>query len=96
MKRKIRPYAGPDGTSWGVEVESPSSSNAVVVFHHPNGQTARLDRYAWYQEAGTKANDVTSRLNTTDVLDRLKDQDLRLLFRRSMPINTKWPRYVVS
>ena len=96
MKRKIRPYAGPDGTAWGVEVQSPSSSNAMVVFHHPNGKTARLDRYAWYQEAGTRANDVTARLNPTDVLDQLQDEDLKLLFRRSMPINTRWPRYVVS
>jgi len=96
MKRKIRPYAGPDGTPWGVEVQSPSSSNAIVVFHHPNGKTARLDRYAWYQEDGARANDVTARLNPTDVLDHLQDEDLRLLFRRSMPINTRWPRYVVS
>jgi len=96
MKRKIRPYAGPDGTPWGVEVQSPSSSNAIVVFHHPNGKTARLDRYAWYQEDGARANDVTARLNPTDVLDHLQDEDLRLLFRRSMPINTRWPKYVVS
>lgn len=96
MKRKIRPYSGPDGTAWGVEVQSPSSSNAIVVFHHPNGKTARLDRYAWYQEDGTRANDVTARLNPTAVLDQLQDEDLKLLFRRSMPINTRWPKYVVS
>ena len=96
MKRKIRPYSGPDGTAWGVEVQSPSSSNAIVVFHHPNGMTARLDRYAWYQEGGTRANDVTARLNPTDVLDQFQDEDLKLLFRRSMPINTRWPKYVVS
>jgi hypothetical protein len=77
-------------------VQSPSSSNAVVVFHHPNGRTARLDRYAWYQENGTRANDVTARLNPSVVLDRLRDEDLKLLFRRSMPINTRWPRYLVS
>jgi hypothetical protein len=96
MKRKIRPYKGPDGTAWGVEVQSPSSSNAIVVFHHPNGRTSRLDRYAWYQEDGATANDVTARLDTTGLLDRLDEKDLNLLFRRSMPINTRWPRYVAS
>lgn len=96
MKRKIKPFHGPDGTSWGVEVQSPSSSSALVVFHHPNGRTARLDRYSWYQEDGAIANDVTARLNPNELLGRLGDDQLRLLFRRSMPINTRWPRYVVS
>ncbi len=96
MKRKIRPYVGPDGTAWGVEVQSPSSSNAIVVFHHPNGKTARLDRYAWYQEDGARANDVTARLDTRELLEQLREEDLARLFRRSMPISTRWPRYVVS
>lgn len=92
----MKPFLGSDGTAWGVEVQSPSSSNAMVVFHHPNGRTARLDRYAWYQERGPKANDVTERLDPKQLLDRLNDSEIARLFRRSMPINTGWPRYVVS
>ena len=95
-KKKMKPFQGPDGTAWGVEVQAPSSSNAMVVFHHPNGNTARLDRYAWYQEEGPKANDVTARLDPKQLLERLSDDHISRLFRRSMPINTRWPRYVVS
>ncbi len=92
----MKPFYGPDGTAWGVEVQAPSSSNAMVVFHHPNGSTARLNRYAWYQEVGAQAHDVTARLDPKRLLERLGDADLARLFRRSMPINTRWPRYVVS
>jgi hypothetical protein len=96
MSAKMRSFHGPDGTVWGVEVQSPSSSSALVIFHHPNGHTARLDRYAWYQESGPTANDVTARLNPTGVLDSLREERLAQLFRRSMPISTPRPRYVVS
>jgi len=92
----MKPFSGPDGTLWGVEVQAPSSSSAMIVFHHPNGSTARLNRYAWYQEAGAKANDVTARLDPKELLAQLGDSDFAKLFRRSMPINTRWPRYVVS
>jgi hypothetical protein len=95
-KNGMKPFQGPDGTAWGVEVQSPSSSNAMVVFHHPNGTTARLDRYAWYQEEGPQANDVTARLDPRQLLAHLSDGVIARLFRRSMPINTRWPRYVVS
>ena len=36
-------YTAPDGTTWGVTVQSPGSSNAMVVFRHPDGRTSRLD-----------------------------------------------------
>lgn len=92
----MKGFTAPDGTVWGVEVQSPSSSNAVIVFHHPNGTTARLDRYAWYQEEGPKANDVTARLDPKQLLEQLSDDIIARLFRRSMPINTRLPRYLVS
>jgi hypothetical protein len=92
----MKPFQGPDDTAWGVEVQAPSSSNAMVVFHHPNGTTARLDRYAWYQEEGPAANDVTARLDPGQLLERLSDNVIARLFRRSMPISTRQPRYVVS
>ena len=45
---RMRAFTAPDSTTWGVEVQNPGASNAVVLFRHPNGQTGRLDRYAWY------------------------------------------------
>lgn len=84
-------FTGPDGTSWSVEVTNPGASNAMVVFRHPNGRTARLDRYAWYITRGAEAQDVTARLDRKAVLQSLTEADLRRLFRRSMPISTVRP-----
>ena len=61
MARQIRPFTGPDGTNWGVEVQVPGASNAMIVFHHPGGKTARLDRYAWDIWSGPESRSVTSR-----------------------------------
>jgi len=41
---KLRSYRSADGTLWGVDVDLPGSSNAIVRFRHPNGRTARLSR----------------------------------------------------
>ena len=55
MADDIREFVGPDGTRWGVQVKVPGTSNAMIVFHHPGGKTARLDRYAWHQCPGPEA-----------------------------------------
>src|SRR5262252_3309778 len=65
---RMRAFTGPDNTTWGVEVQNPGASNAVVVFRHPDGQTARLDRYAWYITRGSESQNVTGRLNKHAVL----------------------------
>ena len=83
----MRAFRSPDGTNWGVEVQTPGSSNAMVVFHHPDGRTASRDRYAWYLARGPEANDVTGRLTPKTVLDALGEPDIARLFRRSMPIS---------
>ena len=83
----MRVFQSSDGVRWGVQVQSPGASNAMLVFHHPNGLTARLDRYAWVQLDQPEASDVTARLNPTKVLDALADRDLTRLFRRSMRIS---------
>jgi hypothetical protein len=83
-----RTFTGPDGTTWRVEVTSPGSSNAMVVFRHPDGRTAQLNRYAWYITRGAEAHDVTARLDKRAVLDSLGDADIQRLFRRSMPVST--------
>ena len=84
----MRAFTGPDSTMWGVEVQNPGASNAVVVFRHPDRQTTRLDRYAWYITHGSESQNVTGRLNKRAVLDSLADADLQRLFRRSMPVST--------
>lgn len=84
----MRAFNGPDGTTWGVEVQNPGASNAVVLFRHPDGDTTRLDRYAWYITGGAESQNVTGRLNRRAVLDSLADADIQRLFRRSMPVST--------
>jgi hypothetical protein len=83
----MRVFLSPDRTRWGVEVQSPGASNAMLVFHHPNGRTARLDRYAWVQLDQAEASDVTARVDPAKVLGALTDSDLTPLFRRSMRIS---------
>jgi len=83
---KMRPFQGPDGTSWGVEVKLPGASNAMVVFHHPAGKTSQYDRYAWLNWSGPESRSVTSRVSSEKVLEKLNDENLAGLFRRSFPI----------
>ncbi len=84
---KMKPFRGPDGTSWGVEVKLPGASNAMVVFHHPAGGTARNDRYAWVNWSGPESRSVTSRVSAEKVLEKLNDENLTELFKRSFPIS---------
>lgn len=92
MAKKIRPFRGPDGTNWGVEVQVPGASNAMIVFHHPGGKTARLERYAWDIWSGPESRSVTSRVTVDKVMDSLTDDKLALLFRRSMPVSNNLTR----
>ncbi len=87
MAEDIREFVGPDGTRWGMQVQVPGSSNAMVVFHHPGGRTARLDRYAWHQWHGPEARSVTGSLRKDAVMKVLTADVVSLLFRRSMPIS---------
>src|SRR3712207_2361852 len=87
----LRDFRSPDGIPWRVAVRAPGSSNAMVVFHHPDGRTSRNDRYAWHVTHGPEARDVVARLDPADVLDSLTERDLVLLYRRSMPIFTSIP-----
>jgi len=82
-----RTWRSPDGILWVVDVDLPGSSNAMVLFYHPGGKTARMDRYAWYISAGPEARSVTSRLPKKKVLESLTDEDLGRLYRRSMKIS---------
>ena len=83
----MKPFTGPDGTEWKVEAALPGSSNVMIVFRHPNGDSARLDRYNWYISKGPEARSVTSRLSTKQVLEQLDEAALQMLFSRSMPVS---------
>ncbi len=87
----MKTYRSADGTTWNVIVESPGSSNAMVVFRHPDGQSSRLDRYNWYISNGSESRSVTSRLVPEKVLERLNATEIAALFRRSMPVSRPDP-----
>ncbi|HVZ79008.1 MAG TPA: hypothetical protein VG818_13580, partial [Gemmatimonadaceae bacterium] len=84
-------YRAPDGTEYRVEVTNPAASNAIVVFRHPDGLSARKDRYNWYISHGPEARSVTSRLNPGLVAQSLDQATLHRLFQRSMPVSRPDP-----
>jgi len=92
----MRVFQSPDRTLWAVDVKVPSHSSAMVVFKHPAGETSRGDRYAWANVRAPQAQDPRARLRAADVLAALTDREIAMLFRRSMPVTTEWPSYVVS
>jgi hypothetical protein len=59
----------------------------MIVFHHPGGKTARLDRYAWDIWTGPESRSVTSRVSSEKVMQAMTDEKLALLFRRSMLVS---------
>lgn len=83
----MRVFQSPEGVRWAVEVAVPGFSNAMVIFHHPDGRTARMDRYNWYYAHSPEAKNVTARLDPQRVLDSITDEQLAVLFRRSMLIS---------
>ena len=90
----MREIVAPDGVRWRVEVRMPGASNAMLVFHHPSGRTSSLNRYAWYLWSGAEARDVTGRLTAKQIFEHVSDEELTMLFRRSMPISTPVPQAV--
>ena len=87
----MKTYTAPDGTTWGVTIQVPGSSRAVIVFRHPGGTRARLDRYNWVISQGPEARSVTSRLDPERVLDSLHAAEITRLFARSMPVSRQDP-----
>jgi hypothetical protein len=87
----MKTWRSPDGVDWLVDVDLAGSSNAMVIFRHPNGGSARLDRYNWYLSNGPEARSVTSHLSKSKVLESLDDQALARLYRRSMRISRPDP-----
>ena len=88
-----RAFTAPDGTTWGVEVRTPSASNAMIVFVHPDPQSSMRNRYAWWLSAGPESRDVQARMTPKHVMSSLTDTDIAALFKRSMPISSQVPRW---
>ena len=57
----------------------------MLVYQHPDGQSSKLDRYAWINSATT--TDPRESLTSKDVMDRLTDEEVARLFRRSMMVS---------
>jgi hypothetical protein len=87
----MKTYTAPDGTTWGVSIQVPGSSKAMIVFRHPDGITTRKDRYNWVISAGPEARSVTSRLDPDRVLDSLHAAEIARLFARSMRVSRADP-----
>ncbi len=91
MKSGIRSMTASDGTVWTVGIQSPGSSNAMIMFRHPDGRSSRLDRYNWVITHGAESRSVTSRLVPEQVLDSLDDTTIARLFARSMSVSRPDP-----
>jgi hypothetical protein len=85
-KKNRTTFRAPDGTVWGVEITLPGSSNAMILFRHPDGGSSRKDRYNWVLSTGPEARSVTSRLEPARVLEGLDQDEIGVLFRRSMKV----------
>ena len=83
----MKTYRAPDGVEWKVQVTLPGSSNAMVLFRHPDADSSRLDRYNWFLSTGPEARSVTSRLSPAAVLEKLDQATLARLFFRSMAVS---------
>lgn len=92
----MKTWRSPDGIEWAIDVDLPGSSNAMVIFRHPTGASARMDRYNWYISNGPEARSVTSRLQKSKVLEALTDDELARLYRRSMRISRPDPLLPVA
>jgi len=90
MKSK-KTYTAPDGVTWNVSVQAPGSSNAMILFRHPDGATSRLDRYNWIISRGPESRSVTARLDPKKVLEGLDAGTIMRLFHRSMPVSRRDP-----
>ena len=89
--KNAKSYTAPDGTTWGVTIQSPGSSNAMIMFRHPHGGSSRLDRYNWVITQGPESRSVTSRLIPEKVLEQLDAGTIMRLFQRSMPVSRQDP-----
>ncbi|HEY0995156.1 MAG TPA: hypothetical protein VGD77_04130 [Gemmatimonadaceae bacterium] len=84
-------YRDSNGVNWAFQVTLPGSSNAMIIFRHPDGQASGSDRYNWIISQGPEARSVTSRLDPEKVRKQLTEAQVRKLFERSMPVSRREP-----
>jgi hypothetical protein len=84
----MREYRAADGTTWGVDAQLPGASNVLVLFHHPDGRTARKDRYAWLNWQGSEASNVQTRVDEKAARAALDARTVEALFVRSMLVGS--------
>ena len=82
----MRAFTSPDGVRWNVEARAPGASNVMLVFHYPDASSAGRNRYAWLNWEGAEARNVTARLDRKKIIETLGEDEMALLFRRSIPI----------
>ncbi len=85
--KSSKTFRAPDGIDWKVDAVLPGSSNAMILFRHPNRNSSSADRYNWFISRGPEARSVTSRLSPERVLEQLDDASIERLFARSMPVS---------
>lgn len=83
----MKTFRSADGVEWMVHAVLPGSSNVMILFRHPDGENARLDRYNWFISRGPEARSVTSRLSPERVMEQLDDATVARLFARAMPVS---------
>jgi hypothetical protein len=83
----MKTFRSSDGVHWRVDAVLPGSSNVMILFRHPDGDNARLDRYNWFISRGPESRSVTSRLSPERVMEKLDDAMIARLFARSMPVS---------
>ena len=82
-------YRDSNGVTWALRVTLPGSSNAMVIFRHPDGQASGKDRYNWIISQGPEARSVTSRLDPEKLRKQLTEAQVQRLFERSMPVSRR-------
>lgn len=90
---EMKSFRAADGTNWGVQVQLPGYSSAIIVFHHPDGRTARKDRYVTLNWHGGEASQVTKTVDPETMLSTLNDDAMRSLFSRSVLVGTGRPAF---
>jgi hypothetical protein len=83
----MKTFRSTNGIEWKVDAVLPGSSNAMILFRHPDRKSARFDRYNWFISRGPEARSVTSRLSPERVMEQLDDATIARLFARSMPVS---------
>jgi hypothetical protein len=84
-------YRDSHGVNWALQVTLPGSSNAMIIFRHPDGRASGNDRYNWIISQGPEARSVTSRLDPEKVRKQLTEAQVQRLFERSMPVSRRVP-----